>query len=310
MARTAPRRRRPAKRRRPDARPAAALRRRAARLCASPYARTLGVELVNVGLGRARLRLRHRASNRNRNGTLHGGVLASLVDLAGTAAAEAGSNGASDGASTIDLSVHFIAPAVAETVTADAMVVRRGRALSFVTVDIADDGGQAIARGLVAYHRGARGPAGGGSPRPAGHAAGAMFVPSRRSGSPFTRHLGIRVIHRAPGRVTAVLPDGVLVTGPQGRVHEGALAALADCAGGGAAWSSFDPGRRGRAATVAMHLAYDVTTAGEDVLADATTVWRSSDTLVNAITLRGRASGRVIASGSVTYRIVAADAAD
>jgi uncharacterized protein (TIGR00369 family) len=276
------------------------LRKRAAELVALPYARMLGVELASVGVERARLRLRHRTDNGNRNGTLHGGALASLIDLAGTVAAEVGSEGrAHPDASTIDLSIHFIAAAVDETVNAEAVVVRCGRALSFVTVEVTNDAGKAIARGLLAHRRGGRrsvladehGP-----PAP-------EFAPSRHSGSPFTRQLGVRVMHLAPGRATALLPDDPMVAGRDGRVHEGALTALVDCAGGGAAWSLYGNARPGRAATIGMHLGFDVTTRGEDVLADATVIWRCGDILVNAVAVRGRASSRMIASGSVTYRI-------
>jgi hypothetical protein len=54
-----------------------------------------------------------------------------------------------------------------------------------------------------------------------------------------------------------------------------------------------------------MHLACDVTPRGEDVVAEARATWSGGGMFVSAATLRGRTTGRVVASGSVTYRIVA-----
>ena len=56
--------------------------------------------------------------------------------------------------------------------------------------------------------------------------------------------------------------------------------------------------------TVAMHLAYDLPAEGEDVLALSTTAWQSATLVANGVQLTGCASGRPVAVGSVTYRIV------
>jgi acyl-coenzyme A thioesterase PaaI-like protein len=76
----------------------------------------------------------------------------------------------------------------------------------------------------------------------------------RRSGSAFTRRLGVMSATIGHGHAVLVLPSRADVTDVGGGMHEGALAALVDCAGGAAAWSidGFDPS--GRAATIGMHL--------------------------------------------------------
>jgi acyl-coenzyme A thioesterase PaaI-like protein len=127
---------------------------------------------------------------------------------------------------------------------------------------------------------------------------------ARGSGSPFTARIGVKVAPLGPGESIALLPAAASLTARDGRLHEGALAALVDCAGGAAAWSAdggFDP--RGRAATVGMHLGYDVSPRDEDVVARAYTPWRAAGIFVHAVSLWGRRSGRPIASGSVTYRV-------
>ena len=274
-------------------------------LAGTPYAATLGVEPGAVRPGHATLRLPHRDDNGNRNGTLHGGVLASLVDMAAAVAAAAPDGGRRLDGSTIDLAVHYLAPARRAAVTADAVVARRGREIAFVSVAVTGDGGAPVARGLVARRLA--------TPRPAHRAvvkaplddvvADAHFA-ARTSGSPFTRRLRVGVARLGPGRAAALLPYDPMITDHAGRVHEGALASLVDCAGGASAWSvaGFDP--RGRAATVSMHLTFDVTPRDEDVIAVAETSWHAGTLLVNTVTLHGRTSGRAVATGSVTYWIV------
>jgi acyl-coenzyme A thioesterase PaaI-like protein len=121
--------------------------------------------------------------------------------------------------------------------------------------------------------------------------------------------LGVMMaIDTAPGHAVMVLPAREELTDAGGGIHEGALAALVDSAGGAAAWSidGFDP--RGRAATIGMHLCYDRTPAREDVVVEARTSWRAAGIFLNTVMLTARTSGRPVATGSVTYRIVRPDA--
>jgi acyl-coenzyme A thioesterase PaaI-like protein len=106
-----------------------------------------------------------------------------------------------------------------------------------------------------------------------------------------------------PGQAVMVLPARADLVDADGTMHEGALAALVDCAGGAAAWSvdGYDP--RGRAATIGMHLCYDRTPRDEDVVVEAVTSWRAAGIFLNTVTLTARTSGRSVATGSVTYRI-------
>jgi uncharacterized protein (TIGR00369 family) len=53
------------------------------------------------------------------------------------------------------------------------------------------------------------------------------------------RHLGARIVHIAPGRVHIVLPSRPEVTQQDGYFHAGATSAIADSAGGYAAFTLF-----------------------------------------------------------------------
>ena len=271
----------------------------------APYARFVGMELDAIEAGRVRLRLAARADTANRGGSLHGGVTASLLDVAGMVAARSvASHGADVVASTIDLAIHYLAPAVREAVVVDGVVTRRGREIVFVEAAVTSAGGTPIARSVGVVRIGGT--------RPAEPPPSAMPCPigattelsPRRSGSAFTARLGVLNATLATGHAVLVLPARAELTGADGTMHEGALAALVDSAGGAAAWSidGFDPS--GRAATIGMHLCYDRTPAREDVVVEARTSWRAAGIFLNTVSLTARTSGRPVASGSVTYRIL------
>jgi acyl-coenzyme A thioesterase PaaI-like protein len=51
----------------------------------------------------------------------------------------------------VDLSVSLLGAARGSDMAARARVLRSGRAISFVEVDVSDQGGRAVAKGLVTY---------------------------------------------------------------------------------------------------------------------------------------------------------------
>jgi len=277
----------------------------------APFLGTLGATVTVSGSSGARLELPYRDSNSNRNGTLHGGVVAAIIDVVASAAADAGfAASRAAGASTIDFTVHYLAPAIREPVTAEATVLRRGRDITFVDVAVQSSRG-AIARGLIARRAGSAPGTGTGARDGADRPQAQLTaVPdeafaSHNTASPFTRQLGVASAKLGRGHAIARLPLADAILAEDGTVHEGAITALVDCAGGAAAWSidGFDPAFR--AATIGMHLCFDVGTRDEDVAAEARTSWNSDGIYVSSVLVAGRTSGRAIASGSVTYRIAA-----
>ena len=78
----------------------------------APFLATVGVRIAAVSAARARLELPYRDENANRNGSLHGGVVAATIDIAAATVATAGIDPTRRaGASTIDFTVHYLAPA-------------------------------------------------------------------------------------------------------------------------------------------------------------------------------------------------------
>src|SRR5262245_26421514 len=117
------------------------------------FAQFLRVRVAQVSHERAVLRLPFQEDNANQGGVLHGGAIASLVHMAGTLAVWTGLNLQADPlVNTVDLSVQYLAAALREEVTAEAVVLRRGRDIFFLDVTVRGAAQQLISKGLMVYH--------------------------------------------------------------------------------------------------------------------------------------------------------------
>ncbi|HYI00986.1 PaaI family thioesterase [Hyalangium sp.] len=115
------------------------------------YDRSLtGMELLEASGGKARVRLPVGEAVQNLNGVLHGGAVATLVDVVGTLAIMSADRDHRPGVST-DLNVSWLAPAPGgSTVLVEASVLKSGRTLAFVQVDIRrENDGVMVAQGRM-----------------------------------------------------------------------------------------------------------------------------------------------------------------
>jgi uncharacterized protein (TIGR00369 family) len=116
------------------------------------FAQLLGVRVAQVSHERAVLRLPFQEDNANQGGVLHGGAIASLIHMAGTLAAWTGIDlEAEPLVNTVDLSIQYLAAALREEVTAEALVLRRGRDIFFLDVTVRGAAQQLISKGLMIY---------------------------------------------------------------------------------------------------------------------------------------------------------------
>ncbi len=101
------------------------------------YDRSLaGMKLVSAEGGKAVVRLEVTDAVQNWGGTLHGGAIATLVDDAGTCAIISKDRDHRPGVTT-DLNVSYFNPGPGGTfVLAEATVLKTGRTLAYVSVDI------------------------------------------------------------------------------------------------------------------------------------------------------------------------------
>lgn len=81
----------------------------------------------------------------------HGGVVATLIDLAGHAAVAVKIGRM---APTIDLRIDYLRPALNSGLTATARLIKAGRSVARADIEIADDQGRLIALGRGTYSTG------------------------------------------------------------------------------------------------------------------------------------------------------------
>jgi uncharacterized protein (TIGR00369 family) len=118
----------------------------------SPFARHVGIRLDSLGDGEAELSLPYDEVLATTGDVVHGGAISSLVDAAAAAAAVSSAEGETlAGGTTVDISVSLLAAARGSDLHARARVIRRGRSISFVEVDVEDEGREPVAKGLVTY---------------------------------------------------------------------------------------------------------------------------------------------------------------
>lgn len=118
----------------------------------SPYVGHLGIRLADIQPGEATLTLPFSPSLVTIGTTVHGGALASLIDTAAMVAAwsDAPVPERFRGA-TVSLTVTYLAPADNEDLQATARVLRRGKSLVYLDIDVQTASGKVVAKGLATY---------------------------------------------------------------------------------------------------------------------------------------------------------------
>ncbi len=118
----------------------------------SPYGRHLGMVAEAVEVDRVRVRLPYREAVTTIGDTVHGGAIASLVDVAATAACwanpgvDAGARG-----TTIGFAINYLNAGRGQDLVAAADVIQRGRAISVCDVHVRAVDGTLVARATVTY---------------------------------------------------------------------------------------------------------------------------------------------------------------
>jgi 1,4-dihydroxy-2-naphthoyl-CoA hydrolase len=118
----------------------------------NPFHQYMGLTIAEVSPDLARLRLSITPTTPTGiGGSVNGGVLASMVDMAAVAAVFSQSMPGSSPAGTADLSITYLRQAHGQYLDAIATVVKRGRQLCTVSVDIVNEQGRLCCRGQVLY---------------------------------------------------------------------------------------------------------------------------------------------------------------
>lgn len=124
----------------------------AASLANSPFQKLLGLRLESSDAAAQSVVIRciygPNVERSPGTGQYHGGVIASLIDIAGDFALIAVLG---HGVPTVNLRVDYLRPATATDLTATARVRRAGRTLAVVDIDVEDSAGRLVAIGRGCY---------------------------------------------------------------------------------------------------------------------------------------------------------------
>jgi uncharacterized protein (TIGR00369 family) len=128
--------------------PAKVARARAA-FASVPFAKFLGLELGELTSGRVSIHLQVRDELMNQR-VVHGGAIASLIDTA-AAFAVLTQIDLDEKVTTTDLTIHYLRPITSGRMTANARVVRGGRRLFVLSVDVLNDRDLLLATAVTTY---------------------------------------------------------------------------------------------------------------------------------------------------------------
>ena len=115
-----------------------------------PYARFLGLELGDIGDGTVSIHLPVRAELLQNQGVVHGGAVASLIDTA-SAFAVLTQIDVDERVTTTDLTIHYLRPITSGGMTATARVIRGGRRLFVLSVEVTNDRNVLVATAVTTY---------------------------------------------------------------------------------------------------------------------------------------------------------------
>src|SRR5215510_430719 len=118
----------------------------------SPFGLLVSVEPEAIEPGRVRVRLPFRPEVTTLADVVHGGAIASLVDVAATAAVWSGADLATtQRGTTIGFTLNFLTAGRGQDLVATATVIQRGRTICVCEVDVRGVDGSPVARALVTY---------------------------------------------------------------------------------------------------------------------------------------------------------------
>jgi uncharacterized protein (TIGR00369 family) len=121
----------------------------------SPFVSHLGMRLLSIEPDRAELILPFSDPMITIGDTVHGGAISALIDTTAMAASwSTDTPPANLRGTTVGLTVSFLAAARATDLTARATVLRRGKNLCNVDVEVVTASGELAAKGLVTYKLG------------------------------------------------------------------------------------------------------------------------------------------------------------
>lgn len=270
----------------------------------SPYGAALGVRGTELGAKSVTLELPYRDENSNPGKVLHGGVAASLAAIAGQAVTRIALGPESAPWHTFALQVNYLSAAIGEAVLAEAQLLRRGKELCFVEVNVRTEAGKPIAHANAGVRGRFGRKAAPRTPVPPDHGEsdpGAMGPHLGRI--PFIGNRGIAAEHMTGGTSRLVMPEREENLDASGGIHEGAVLALLDTTGAMAGWAESGPGRF-KASTPAIQAQIVAPCPAGDLIGYGRCVQRDAEIFFCEVDIASADDRSLVARGTVIYRIV------
>lgn len=115
-----------------------------------PYAHFIGLELGEIKDGEATIHLKVRDELKQNRGVVHGGAIASLIDTA-SAFAIVTQLEPGERVTTTDLTIHYLRPITEGEMTASARIIRGGRRLFVISVEVWNTEQTLLATAVTGY---------------------------------------------------------------------------------------------------------------------------------------------------------------
>jgi len=120
------------------------------RFRSSDFARWMGITLISIGDGASELRLDLEPHHLNPGGIVHGGVIATLLDACIGLALRT-KLGMRSSHVTVELGVHYLAPARAGALIGRGRAVRVGDRVSYGEAELSSEKGRLLAKGSATF---------------------------------------------------------------------------------------------------------------------------------------------------------------
>jgi len=116
----------------------------------NPFWSLLGMEIIGIKKGWAQIRLPFSEKLANGTGVVHGGAIFSPADSA-VGMALVGMVNKNENISTLEMKINYLKPLTAGDIIAEAKIVHRGTMTAIGDVEVKDEKGNLIAKGLATY---------------------------------------------------------------------------------------------------------------------------------------------------------------
>jgi uncharacterized protein (TIGR00369 family) len=112
-----------------------------------PYFTLLSMKIVDVGIGFSLLEIDLEKKHLQPFGLVHGGVFASIIDAAAFWSIFYNIEDPNAGATTVDLKLNYLAPAVSGKLVARGAQIKLGKTLGYAEARVTDGEGRLLAHG-------------------------------------------------------------------------------------------------------------------------------------------------------------------